>query len=64
MKKEEFNIEPIYYWKNCLSLRIRDVAHLSDSEYCDECGSTDIGVTDITTWDKLYTEKYKHSFLN
>lgn len=64
MKKEEFNIEPIYYCKNCLSLRIRDVAHLSGSEYCDECGSTDIGVTDITTWDKLYTEKYKHSFLN
>ena len=57
-------MEPVYYCKNCLSLRIRDVEHLSNSEYCDECGSTDVGTTSIEEWDTLYKERYKHKFLD
>ena len=63
MTKQDYNMEPVYYCRSCLSLRIRDVEHISNSEYCDECGSTDIGTTDIETWDKLYKARYKHKFL-
>lgn len=37
---------------------------MSDSEYCDTCGSTDVSQTDIDTWNKLYAEKYGHRYLD
>ena len=64
MTKEEYNSIPIFYCKNCLSLKIFDVQHVDNSEYCDECGSTDIEQTDIETWNTIYKEKYGHSYLN
>lgn len=61
-KQSKFNEEPVYYCKHCLSLKI---LNLDDStSYCDPCGSTDIGVTDIHTWEKMYEEKYGKKFLN
>jgi hypothetical protein len=50
MSKEEYNNEPVYYCKQCLSLKIRDVEHIDNSEYCDDCGYTDIGETTIDKW--------------
>lgn len=64
MTKAEYNAEPVYYCKRCLSLRILDVSFLDNSEYCDECGSTDIGTCSIEEWEKLYESRYGHSFLN
>ena len=40
--KQEYNSVPVYYCTKCLSLRIRHIIHMSDSEYCDTCGSTDV----------------------
>ena len=62
-KKEECNAIPVYYCRNCLSLKIRDVAHIDNSEYCDECGSTDIRITQIEEWEALYKDRYGHRFL-
>ena len=56
----EYNNVPVFYCKNCLSLKIRDVEHIEDSEYCDECGSTDIGTAHIKEWDAMYVAKYGH----
>ena len=42
----EYNDEPVFYCKHCLSLKIRD-AGLPDLLYCDECGSADILTTNI-----------------
>jgi len=64
MTKEEYNNVPVFYCKNCLSLRIRDVESIEDSEYCDGCGSTDIEQTSIEQWDAMYIERYGHSFLD
>lgn len=64
MTKEDYNMEPVFYCKNCLSLRIRDVEHIDNSEYCDECGSTDIQQTSIEEWEALYQTKYGHRFLD
>ena len=59
-QKEDYNNEPVYYCRRCLSLKIRDVESIENSEYCDDCGSTDIGRTSIEDWDKMYVEKYGH----
>ena len=56
----EYNDIPIFYCKNCLSLKIRDVEQIENSEYCDECGSTDIGTAHISEWDAMYVAKYGH----
>lgn len=60
----EYNSEPVYYCKHCLSLRIRHVASMEDSEYCDECGCTDIQKTNIGEWEKLYKNKFGHKLLD
>lgn len=62
-KQEDYNTLPVFYCQNCLSLKIRSVAHINNSEYCDECSSTDIRTALIDEWDKLYVAKYGHKFL-
>lgn len=60
---DEYNQEPVYYCKHCLSLRIMGVASLDNAEYCDECGSTNIEQTSIEEWEKLYKEKHGMTYL-
>lgn len=57
---EDYNSVPVYFCKNCLSLKIRVLGEYS--EYCDECGSTDIETTDIESWRKMYRDKYGREF--
>lgn len=57
---EDYNSVPVYFCKNCLSLKIRVLGEYS--EYCDECGSTDIETTDIESWRKMYRDKYGRDF--
>ena len=40
--KKEYNDEQVYYCKDCLSLNIRHIKGIIGSEYCDNCGSTNI----------------------
>lgn len=57
---EDYNSIPVYFCKNCLSLKIRVLGEYS--EYCDDCGSTDIETTDIESWRKMYKDKYGREF--
>lgn len=41
----EYDDIPVLYCKRCLSLRILDISRIEDSDYCDDCGSTDIGLS-------------------
>lgn len=59
----EYNDEPVYYCKHCLSLSVRD-AGLPDLLYCDTCGSSEVDITDIYTWESLYKEKYGFKLLD
>ena len=64
--KEEqpnYNQEPVFFCKNCLSLKIRNVVGIEDSDYCDECGSTEIEQASIEDWQEMYKSKYGHYFL-
>lgn len=63
--KEQYNNEPVYYCKYCLSLRIKTVAGGSlGLDHCDECGGTDIGTAHISEWEDLYKNKYGVKYLN
>ena len=57
----DYNEEPVFYCKHCLSLKIRD-AGLPDLLYCDDCGSADIYSTSIEEWEKLYIERHGFRF--
>ena len=59
----EYNKEPIFYCKNCLSLKIRHIPNIQDTEYCDDCGSTNIEKTSIQEWEKIYVDKFGHNYL-
>lgn len=64
MKKEKsYNDDPVYYCKRCLSLKIRQNPFLKDTDYCEDCGTTDIGTTSIEEWNRMYEEKYGHPYI-
>lgn len=60
MTKEEYNQIPVFYCRKCLSLKIRDVEHIDNSEYCDNCGSTDIAQASVDEWEAMYVARYGH----
>jgi hypothetical protein len=62
-ENQKYNDEPVFYCKNCLSLRIRFIPVMQDSDYCDECGCTDIKEAKVEDWEKLYIEKYGHKYI-
>ena len=50
---EDYNNEPVYYCRHCLSLKIKVVGGY---DFCDECGSTNITTAHIEDCEKLYEE--------
>lgn len=62
--KQEYNEEPVFYCKNCLSLKIKTIQVDSNLDYCDECGSTDIAQTNIEEWRDIYKNRYGTDYLN
>jgi hypothetical protein len=60
----EFNEEPVFYCKSCLSLKVKTVLVDSGLDYCDDCGSTDVGQANIRDWENLYKERYGTYFLD
>ena len=57
---EDYNDIPVYYCKNCLSLKI---INLDEEDcYCDDCGSTAIETAHIDEWKKMYKDKYGKDF--
>lgn len=60
----DYNSEPVFYCKNCLSLKIRAVPGLGDVEFCDDCNSTDIGQCSIEEWKVMYKTKYGFDYLD
>lgn len=60
---EDFNAEPVYYCKQCLSLKIMNIPKMEVC-FCDDCNSTDVGVCQIHEWERYYKNKYGLTFLN
>lgn len=57
----ESSEDNVYYCKNCLSLAIKG----SDMgiDFCDDCGSTDIGECSFEQWNEFYNKRYNKEFL-
>lgn len=62
--KEEYNNIPVYYCKECLSLRVMRVVGMEEACYCDDCGCTVIEQTSIEEWKQLYRKKHGFTYLN
>lgn len=60
---KDYNDEPVFYCKSCLSLKIKTVASNLDLDYCEECGCTDIGEAHIEEWRNLYKARYGFDYL-
>ena len=63
LHNQDYNSEPVYYCRNCLSLKIMSIPGLEDAEFCDECNSTDIGKCSIEEWRKLWKDKHGFDYL-
>lgn len=61
--KDNYDDEPVYYCKRCLSLNIKEMPFFKDASYCAECTNTDIGIASIDEWKELYRKKYGHDFV-
>nr|DAR02357.1 MAG TPA: 40S ribosomal protein S1-A [Crassvirales sp.] len=59
----DYNNIPVLYCKHCLSIRVRDIPMMENSDFCDKCGSTDIEETSIENWEELYKSRYGHKYL-
>lgn len=62
--KDVYNEEPVFYCKQCLSLKVKAVPGIEGLDYCDCCGSTDIETAHIETWKQLYREKFGFDYLD
>lgn len=58
-----YNDDKVFYCKQCLSLKVRHIPSIENSEYCDECGSTDIETCSIEEWESYYKNKYGYNYL-
>lgn len=62
-EEQNYNDIPVHYCERCLSLKIRFVQGLSNSEYCDECGSTEVNTMHINDWKITFKNKYGYDHL-
>lgn len=60
-KFNDYDTEPVSYCAKCYSLRIR-YEETIDSDYCMDCGCSDILTTDIYEWEELYERRYGHKY--
>lgn len=58
----DYNEEPVRYCSRCYSLKIK-YEDAIDSEYCGECGCSDIEEASIYDWEKLYERRYHQKFV-
>lgn len=56
----EYDKEPVVFCKGCLSLRILSVGGV---DYCDECGSTELGEKIVSEWEELYRMRYGKPYI-
>lgn len=64
LPKEIYDAIPVFYCKQCLSLKIKGLPGDNSIDFCDDCNSTNIATTDIFTWEELYEQRYGNKYIN
>lgn len=57
----DYDSEPVKYCSRCYSLKVKYDETL-DSEYCGDCGCSDISEAPIEIWEEKYEKRYGHKF--
>lgn len=60
--KFEYEKEPVFYCNSCLSLNVKEL-HDVKLDICGECGNTDIEITDMDEWTKMFIGEYGKAFM-
>ncbi len=63
MTKDEYDSEPVYFCKRCLSLNIQKLPAMPKQYYCAECGNVELESADIETWKNLYKARYGKDYV-
>jgi len=63
MDRVDYDDEPVYYCKRCLSLNIRQIPMLEGQYYCAECGTVELATATIDEWKELYRKKYGKDYI-
>ncbi len=63
MDRVDYDDEPVYYCKRCLSLNIRQIPMLEGQYYCAECGTVELDTATIDEWKELYRKKYGKDYI-
>lgn len=61
-ESNDYDSEPVYYCAKCYSLGIK-YEDAIDADCCMECGCSDILVTTIDEWERLYKQRYGHKYV-
>lgn len=51
----DYNSIPVYFCEHCMSLAVIDGGFI---DYCDVCGSTDIGKASLEEYDALHEQRF------
>lgn len=60
-KINTYDEEPVRFCAKCYSLKVK-YEEATDSEYCGDCGCTDMLEAPFEVWEKKYEGRYKHKF--
>jgi len=52
---QQYDILPVYFCKQCLSLNLQDG---EDGVVCEDCGGEESSKTTINCWEDMFIEKY------
>lgn len=58
----DYDSEPVRYCSRCYSLKVKYEEEM-DSEYCADCGCSDISESSFDEWEKKYEKRYRKKFV-
>lgn len=60
-RPNDYDAEPVKFCAKCYSLKVK-YEEATDSDYCGDCGCTDILEAPFEVWEQKYEGRYKHKF--
>lgn len=58
----DYDLVPVFYCSKCYSLKIMHEDYIA-SDFCGDCGCTDIRTCYIDEWERMYKNRYGHPYV-